>query len=105
VILTAALGPAGCARRESGGGRPAAGQTADEAEARHKASLAAGAQVTIQQAVQIASGKQPGRVIEVEIEEQGGKAVWEVEIVSADGRVAKVAVDAATGTVVSPAPE
>jgi uncharacterized membrane protein YkoI len=104
VILTASLGLAACTRRESGE-RSAASEAAEQAKARREAELASAARVTIAEAVQIASGKQPGSVVEVEIEEQGGKAVWEVEIVGADGRVAKVAVDAATGTVISPAPE
>jgi uncharacterized membrane protein YkoI len=107
ILLLAGLVGAGslsaCARREPGG-KPAAGEAADPAEARRKAEMAAAAPVTIDQAVQLATREQPGTVIEVELEEQGGRAVWEVEIVSADGRVVELSVDASTGSVAPASP-
>lgn len=42
-----------------------------------------------------------GRVIEAESEEMKGKAVWEVEIINAGGKVTKVHVDAMTGKVIA----
>ncbi|WP_349359126.1 PepSY domain-containing protein [Stappia sp.] len=40
-----------------------------------------------------------GRVIEIEFERDDGRFVYEFEIVSADGRLAEVTVDAATGAI------
>ena len=95
----ATLSPAACGRKEVAANEPEASRHADEAEARKRARMAASATVPIEQAVAIASRTAPGTVFEAELEEQGGKAVWEVEIVAADGRVAKVLVDATSGSV------
>ncbi len=39
-------------------------------------------------------------MIEAELEKKHGKAIWEVEIVTAEGKVVEVHVDAETGTVI-----
>ena len=52
------------------------------------------------QAIQTALQKDQGTVVEVELEEEENhKAVWEVEIVSADGKLIEVEIDAKTGEV------
>ncbi|SNX71579.1 peptidase YpeB-like protein [Cereibacter ovatus] len=44
---------------------------------------------------------QPGRVIEVELELEDGIRVYEVELISPDGRLLEVDLDARTGEVLS----
>ncbi len=58
------------------------------------------AKITIDQAIKTASEKVPGTVVEAELEKKHGKTVWEVEVLSADGNVTEVHIDAATGTVI-----
>jgi uncharacterized membrane protein YkoI len=43
---------------------------------------------------------QPGRVVEVELEISDGLRVYEVELVTDDGRLIEVDIDVATGTIV-----
>ena len=62
--------------------------------------MASRAKVTIEQAIKTASDKQPGRAIEAELEKKHGKAVWEVEVVTAEGNVMEVHVDADSGAVI-----
>ena len=62
--------------------------------------MAAQAKVTIDQAIKIASDKQPGRVIEAELEKEHGKAVWEVEVVTPEGKIVEVHIDADSGTII-----
>lgn len=49
--------------------------------------------------MQIALQNAPGEVVEVELERDDGRLVYEVEVLSASGRVRKVEIDARTGTV------
>ncbi len=58
------------------------------------------AKVTIDQAIKTASEKVPGTVVEAELEKKHGKAVWEVEVLGADGNVTEVHIDAATGSII-----
>ncbi|SLM46398.1 conserved protein of unknown function [Nitrospira japonica] len=64
------------------------------------ADLLKDAKVTIDQAIKTALEKVPGTAVEAELEKKHGKAVWEVEIVGADGKVSEVHIDAATGEVI-----
>lgn len=41
------------------------------------------------------------RMIEVEFEEEGGRYIYEFELVAADGRLLEAIVDATTGTILS----
>ena len=74
----------------------------DEKEGKEQkaAEMAKTAKVTIDQAIKTASEKVPGTVIEAELEHKHGKTIWEVEIVSADGKVTEVHLDADSGTVI-----
>ena len=65
-----------------------------------KAEMAAAAKVTIDQAIKAASDKAPGKVIEAELEKKHGTIVWEVEVVTAEGKVLEVHVDADSGAVI-----
>jgi uncharacterized membrane protein YkoI len=63
--------------------------------------LSATTRITIDQAIKTASEKVAGKVIEAELEEKNGKAVWEVEVVDGNKKVTEVHVDAGTGAVVA----
>lgn len=72
----------------------------DKTEGQEKAEMAAAAKVTIHDAIKAATQKVPGKVIEAELEEKP-RATWEVEVVTADGKVMEVWVDVDTGAVVA----
>ena len=44
-----------------------------------------------------AQGAYPGQVIEAELEDEGGTVVYEIKMLTADGRVMKLSYNAATG--------
>ncbi|MBI5854866.1 MAG: PepSY domain-containing protein [Nitrospirae bacterium] len=69
-------------------------------ELKEAVEMASRAKVTIDQAIKTASDKQSGLVIEAELEKKHGKAVWEVEVVTAEGNVMEVHVDADSGAVI-----
>jgi uncharacterized membrane protein YkoI len=69
-------------------------------DGKEKAAMAAAAKVSIEQAIKTASEKAPGKVIEAELETKHGKTVWEVEVLSDDGKVVEVHVDAESGAVI-----
>ena len=64
------------------------------------ADLVKDATVTINQAVKTASEKVPGTVVEAELDKKDGKTTWEVEVLSADGNIREVLIDARTGAVI-----
>ena len=64
------------------------------------ASLPAFADVGRDEAAAVAQRVASGRVLAVERAEAGGKPVWRVKILSAQGEVRVVVVDAASGRVV-----
>ena len=72
----------------------------DEKGEGSKSEMAAAAKVTIDQAIKTASKKVSGKVIEAELEQEHGKLVWEVEIVTAGNKVMEVHIDAGTGEVI-----
>lgn len=71
-----------------------------QCEVKQKIHVASEAQVSADQAIQTALQKVPGTVVEVELEEEKDhKAIWEVEIVTADSKLMEVEIDAKTGEV------
>ncbi|KRW95296.1 PepSY domain-containing protein [Paracoccus sp. MKU1] len=44
---------------------------------------------------------QPGRVIEVDLDEEDGMTLYEVELVTEDGRLIEVEIDAASGRILT----
>ncbi|MBA5873360.1 MAG: hypothetical protein GDA66_02250 [Nitrospira sp. CR1.2] len=64
------------------------------------ADLVKDAKVTIDQAIKTALDAAPGTAVEAELEKKHDKAVWEVEVLGADGRMTEVHIDAATGAVI-----
>jgi len=67
---------------------------------KEKLALARDAKVELTAAVARATGKAPGRPIEIELKKKKGKLVWEVEILSADEKIHEVDVDAKTGDII-----
>lgn len=63
-------------------------------EIAEKTEMAQTVTVSIEQAIARATQKVPGTVIAAELEKQGEKTVWEVEIVSTDGMFAEIYIDA-----------
>ena len=70
-------------------------------ELRQKGQMAAAATVNIEQAITTANQRISGTVIEAEFEEEDGKGLWEVEIVTKDGKIMEVKVDSESGDVIS----
>ena len=55
------------------------------------------ATLTLEEAIATAKTKFPGRVLETELENEHGQAVYEIEIASTNGVVTEITVDAQTG--------
>ncbi len=71
------------------------GQNGKESEGQDTAP----AVMSLQDAIEVATATFPGRVIEVELEEEHGEVRYEVEIVGEDGLVREIEVHAKTGKV------
>jgi uncharacterized membrane protein YkoI len=76
------------------------GNALAKSDTKEKLRLSQEAKVTVEEAVKTATDKVPGKVIEAEIEKKHGKAVWEVEIATADNRIMEVHLDSASGAVI-----
>ena len=68
-------------------------------EIRQKVHVARDAQISVDQALQTALEKVQGTEVEAEFEEENHKAIWEVELVTADDTLIEVEIDAKTGKV------
>lgn len=64
-----------------------------------KSSMAQKAKITIDQAISTASKAQPGRVIKAELEKEHGPLLWELEIVTEDGKIHEIHVDGERGEI------
>ena len=64
------------------------------------ADLAKDAKVPIDQAIKTALEQAPGTPVEAELEKKHDKAVWEVEVLGADGQLTEVHIDAVSGAVI-----
>jgi len=67
------------------------------AKEKKKLELGRTARISIEQAIQTAKQQVSGKVIEAELEEEHGKRVWEVEIMTTDDRIRKIYIDSETG--------
>ncbi len=67
---------------------------------KEKLQMSQSAKVTIDQAIKSAMERVPGKVIEAELEKKHDRAVWEVEVVSTDNKIAEVHVDAMSGGII-----
>jgi uncharacterized membrane protein YkoI len=66
---------------------------------RARAALARGEILPLTKILAIAAARAPGDVIKVELEEDKGRLIYEVRVLSKDGRVREVEVNARTGEV------
>ncbi len=89
VSLGLLMGTVGCAHMQG-----------QNCEIQKKVHVAGETKILADQAIQTALQKVQGTVVEVELEEEENhKAIWEVEIVTADGKLIEVEIDAKTGEV------
>ncbi|HEY7840439.1 MAG TPA: PepSY domain-containing protein [Gammaproteobacteria bacterium] len=83
---------------------PVAAQTgasvgADEAE-QARSLTDSGAILPLEQILERTKQEFPGRVIEIELDKEDGRYVYELEIVDPEGRVWELEIDAATGELI-----
>ena len=71
-----------------------------KSETKDKLQMSQSATITIDQAIKTATDKVPGKVIEAELEKKHDKAVWEVEIATADNKIMEVHVDSMSGSII-----
>ncbi|WP_245479024.1 PepSY domain-containing protein [Rubrivivax rivuli] len=70
---------------------------------RARAAVQAGEVMPLPQLLQKLQRSHPGQVLELELEREDGRWVYEVKLLQAQGRLMKLAVDAATGEVLTAA--
>lgn len=92
AALAVALATPGAADARRGRGHGGDHDEALEARARREA-------LPLPRILEIARDAVPGEVLEVELEREHGRLIYEVEILSNSGRVRKVEIDAQTGAV------
>ena len=80
-------------------GVPAALASGDQERAR--AALEAGQVLPLRTVLERLEREHPGQVLEVELEQEKGRWIYEVKMLRAGGRLAKIKVDARTGDLVS----
>ena len=76
---------------------PAFADRDDHDRARH--ALEAGEILPLSEILAAATAVRPGRVIEIDLERDDGRWVYELELVSPQGRLYEMEIDAASGTV------
>lgn len=64
-----------------------------------RAALARGEILPLPRILTIATGKVPGDVLEVELEDEHGRLIYDLKILARNGRVREVEIDAKTGAV------
>lgn len=90
-----------CALTAVLGAQPAAADDDDDDDDHERAreALERGAILPLARILDIARAETGGRVIEVEFDEDDGRYIYEVELVTPDGRRVKLEIDAATGAI------
>jgi uncharacterized membrane protein YkoI len=71
-----------------------------KSDTKEKLQMSQNATITIDEAIKTATEKVPGKVIEAELEKKHDKAVWEVEIATADSKIMEVHIDSMSGTII-----
>jgi len=66
---------------------------------RARRALEAGEILPLSKILQAAEAERPGRVIEIELERDDGRWIYELELVSRDGRLYEMEIDAATARI------
>lgn len=80
-------------------GLVAPGAWADSDHDRARAALVAGEVLPLTEVLQRVARQHPGHVLEVELEREHGRWVYELKLLQGDGGVLKLEVDAGDGTV------
>lgn len=78
---------------------PALGLAEEREHERAAAAVARGEILSLEVLLQRVGRREDERLIEVEIEREDGRWVYELELMGADGRVRELEVDAATGDI------
>lgn len=73
---------------------------AEDDHERARRALARGEILPLTQILDVLAREAGGRVIEVEFDDDDGRYVYEVEVISRDGRLLELTIDAATGVVI-----
>jgi uncharacterized membrane protein YkoI len=68
---------------------------------RARALLKQGKILSLSEIMKQANSRVPGKILEVELEEKGGKIVYEIEFLSEHGVVMEMLIDARTGRLIS----
>ena len=76
---------------------PALADRDDHDQARH--ALEAGEILPLSAILAVAESARPGRVIEIDLERDGGRWIYELELVSPQGELYEMEIDAASGAV------
>lgn len=78
---------------------PALADRDDHDHDRARRALEAGEILPLSDILAVAEAARPGRVIELDLERDDGRWLYELELVSPEGRLYELEIDAATGTV------
>lgn len=71
----------------------------DDDHERARAALQRGEILPLSQVLDIARARDPGRVIDVELDDDDGRHVYEIEILDRRGRIIEFKIDAANGRI------
>lgn len=66
---------------------------------RARAAVAAGERLPLSRILALVEAQVGGRVLEIELDDDDGREVYEIDILSGDGRVLELKVDPATGAI------
>lgn len=97
MLIAGLLGSAGALLADQPGMKELEVQDVNEAE---KVKWARATKVPIIDAIKTATRRTAGHVIQATLESLGGRLLYEIEIVTGDGKVAEVFVDPQTGKLV-----
>jgi uncharacterized membrane protein YkoI len=70
-------------------------------QARARAAVAAGERLPLSRILALIEAQVGGRVLEIELDDDDGRELYEVDILSSDGRVRELKVDPATGEILA----
>jgi len=77
----------------------AAPSLADDSQDRARDALARGDILPLSRILDVAKREAGGRVINVELDRDDGRFIYEIETIRPDGRMLELSIDAATGTI------
>jgi len=72
----------------------------DDDHDRARDAVERGAILTLTRILDIVARDTPGRIIDVELDEDDGQYIYEIEIIDHEGRIAELKIDAANGRII-----